>query len=182
MASTSPPAPPEKFYQAVGFYFIVEFPKAGMKSVDVRFQSVSGLDGTIDTESFKEGGENRFEHVVPTRRKFGPLILKRGLLGPKTSGLTGWLKQIFEEEPFTEADKDKERLIFKVFETVTIKLLGEDGQPLMTWTVNNVWPRSWKIAELNAEKGEVLIETLELNYNRLVASEDATLNPPTPKS
>ena len=38
----------------------------------------------------------------------------------------------------------------------------------MKWTINNVWPRSWKIAELNAESGEVLIETLELNYNRLI--------------
>jgi phage tail-like protein len=182
MTATSTPAPPEKFYQALSFHFIVEFPVAGMKPVDVRFQSVSGLDGTIDTESFKEGGENRFEHVVPTRRKFGPLILKRGLLGPTTSALTGWLKQIFEEQPFTEADQktNKERLIFKVIETITIKLLGEDHQALMMWTVNNVWPRSWKIAELNAEKGEVLIETLELNYNRLIATEVATQNPPTP--
>ena len=60
---------------------------------------------------------------------------------------------------------------FAVFDTVTIDLLGEDHQPLMTWTVTNVWPRSWRIAELNAERGEILIETLELNYNRLMLTE-----------
>jgi phage tail-like protein len=47
-------------------------------------------------------------------------------------------------------------------------LLNEEHKPLMTWTINNVWPRSWKIAELNAMQGDVLIETMELNYNRLV--------------
>ena len=41
----------------------------------------------------------------------------------------------------------------------------------MLWTINNVWPRSWKMGELNAEQGAVLIETLELNYNRLILSE-----------
>jgi len=56
----------------------------------------------------------------------------------------------------------------EVIPTVTIVLLGEDHKPLMKWTANNVWPRSWKIGELNAERGEVLIETLELSYNRLL--------------
>ncbi|MBK9983952.1 MAG: phage tail protein [Saprospiraceae bacterium] len=174
---------PEKFYQAVNFHFLVEFSN-GAKSVDVRFQSVTGLDSTIDTETVKEGGENRFEHVIPTRRKFGPLILKRGLLGPETSGITALLKQIFEEDPFKESPQETKKndlLIFKVIDTIVIKLLGEDHQPLMTWTVNNAWPRSWKIAELNAERSEVLIETLEFNYNRLIVTENKTLNPPTPK-
>ncbi|MEO5593068.1 MAG: phage tail protein [Chitinophagaceae bacterium] len=160
-------------YQSVGFHFSVHFTANDRDSVDMKFQSVSGLDSTIDTETIREGGENRFEHVVPTRRKFGPLILKRGLLGPKTSVIGDWFKQTFEGEPF---DTDNGKADYKVIDSVTIKLLGEDHQPLMVWTVTNVWPRSWKIAELNAERGEVLIETLELNYNRLLLSEEKAFN------
>ena len=52
--------------------------------------------------------------------------------------------------------------------TVQINLLDEEHQTLMYWVINNVWPRSWKIGELNAERGEVLLETLELNYNKLL--------------
>lgn len=163
----------EKFYQATGFHFLVEFDLAGKKTVDIRFQSVSGLDSTLETETFKEGGENRFEHVVPTRRKFGPLVLKRGLLGPNTSAVTNWLKETFEH--------NTPGYQYHIVPTIVIKLLGEDHQPLVHWTVNNVWPRSWKIGELNAERGEVLIETLELNYNRLVEVEVATFNPPSPE-
>lgn len=145
----------EDFYQTVNFHFKVEF-TSNDEGIDVRFQSVSGLDVTLETEQVKEGGENRFEHVLPVRRKCTPLILKRGLLKPSSSGLTRWLQRAFNGEEI------------EPYETVTIKLLNEEHKPLMVWTINNVWPRSWKIGELNAENGAVLIETLELNYNRLI--------------
>jgi phage tail-like protein len=162
------------FYQSVGFHFSVHFSPNDRDSVDIKFQSVSGLDSIIDTETIKEGGENRFEHVIPTRRKFGPLILKRGLLGDKTSAVSNWLKRTFEGEPFDIESKKED---FYVIKTLIINLLGEnEKKPLMSWTITNAWPRSWKIAELNAERGEVLIETLELNYNRLLMTEVSSFN------
>lgn len=146
----------ESFYQAVNFHFMVSFKPDDTGSVDTRFQSVAGLDSTIETETVKEGGENRYEHVIPSRRKYGPLILKRGLLGPEQSAIAKWLKKAFDDEQVEPIN------------TVDISLLNEKHQILMQWTINNVWPMSWKIGELNAERGEVLIETLELNYNRLL--------------
>src|SRR3954452_10766995 len=94
MANSSP----ESFYQTVNFHFSVEFSTLPSESIDVRFQSVTGLDSTLDTETIKEGGENRFEHVLPVRRKYGPLTLKRGLLKPQDSKLTQWLKTTFDGE------------------------------------------------------------------------------------
>ena len=146
----------DNFYQTVNFHFSVQFALGEAKEVDVKFQSVSGLDGSIDTETIREGGENHFEHVIPTRRKYGPLILTRGLLKPTDSGLTTWLQKAFDDGKY------------EVIRTVQINLLDEAHQPLMYWVVNNVWPRSWKMGELNAERGEVMIETLELNYNKLL--------------
>jgi phage tail-like protein len=134
----------------------VDFNFDAQDKTDIRFQSVTGLDSTLDTEQIKEGGENRFEHVLPVRRKYGPLTLKRGLLKQTDSKLTQWLKQAFDDEVVVPRP------------TVTISLLDEQHNALMHWTINNVWPRSWKIGELNAEQGAVLIETLELNYNRLL--------------
>ena len=143
-------------YQTVNFHFSVSFALDGAKAVDVKFQSVTGLDGTVDIETIKEGGENHYEHVVPTRRKYGPLVLKRGLLSPALSGVTTWLQKAFDDGKFEPLN------------TVQVTLLDEEHQPLMHWVVNNVWPRSWKLGELNAERGEILIETLELNYNKLL--------------
>jgi phage tail-like protein len=147
-------------YQMVNFHFQVNF-EIDNSAIDVAFQSVTGLDSTFETESIKEGGENRFEHVVPVRRKYGPLVLKRGLIKPENSGLSKWLKRAFEEG-FEKGTYDE---AVKPLPTVTVMLLGPDHKALMTWSLTNVWPRSWKIGELNAEQGAVLIETLELNYN-----------------
>lgn len=147
---------PDILYQTVNFHFKVDFNFDAQDKTDIRFQSVTGLDSTLDTEQIKEGGENRFEHVLPVRRKYGPLTLKRGLLKPSDSKLSKWLKQAFDDEKVVP------------LQTVTISLLDEQHNALMHWSINNVWPRSWKIGELNAEQGAVLIETLELNYNRLL--------------
>ena len=148
----------DNFYQTVNFYFRVEFIREA-EALDISFQSVTGLDATLETESVREGGENRFEHVIPVRRRYGPLVLKRGLLTPEESGISRWFKQVFDDQ------------VVNPIPTVHIKLLNEAHDTTMQWTINNVWPRSWKIGELNAERGEVLIETLELNYNYLVLAQ-----------
>ena len=142
-------------YQTVNFHFQVNF-NFGNSSSDIAFQSVSGLDSTLETESVKEGGENRFTHVIPMRRRYGPLVLKRGIIKPGDSQVTAWLKDAFDNQKVVPRD------------SVTIILLNESHKALMHWKVNNVWPLSWKVGELNAEQGDVLIETLELNYNILI--------------
>ena len=153
----------DQFYQIVGFHFSVEFSGLGQndKSIDARFQSVSGLDVQFETETIKEGGENRFEHTIPTRRKYSNLSLKRGLLSPASaSEITKWCKKAF----------DNDFLDVFVFNPIVpidlvVNLLNEDHQVLMMWEIHHAWPVNWKMGELNAERGEVLIETLELHYN-----------------
>jgi phage tail-like protein len=155
-------------YQTVNFHFSVNFDfpvspsdKSNKKKLDIRFQSVTGLDATLETEPVKEGGENGFTHVIPVRRKYGPLVLKRGLISPSQSEITSWLQNAFDHEIVEPRDH------------ISIVLLDEENSPLMHWTVTNVWPISWRIGELNAEQGAVLIETLELNYNKLTFGEQA---------
>ena len=141
-------------YQIVGFHFRVKFLGLSEESdVDMGFQSVTGFDVQMETETIKEGGENRFVHVVPTRRQNRTLILKRGILTPKESGLTKWCQAAFQN------------MQVKPLATVNVELLDENHDVLMQWQLSHVWPLSWKVAELHAERSEVLIETLKLNYN-----------------
>ncbi len=140
-----------EFYQTVGFHFEVVF-NLGSK-VDARFQAVSGLEVSFDTETFKEGGENRFEHVIPARRKYNDLVLKRGVLSPAgASELSKWCKEAFDNYKFQPID-------------ISIHLLNDQHEALYKWDINHAWPKAWKTGELNAEKSEVLIETFELSYN-----------------
>ncbi|MEL7531492.1 MAG: phage tail protein [Bacteroidota bacterium] len=145
---------PDFIHQTVGFHFAVTFLGLGLNGLDTRFQSVGGLEVQMDTESLKEGGENRFEHALPTRRKYSTLTLKRGLVHPLLfSSLTKWCKDAFEQGVVKPTD-------------LNVLLLNDLHLPIMNWSVIHAWPKSWKFGELNAEKGEVLIETMELHYNR----------------
>ena len=133
----------------VGFHFRVEFLDIQTVDNDTLFQSVSGLTVMMGTESVKEGGENRFEHVLPRRSKYSDLVLKRGVL--KDSGVISWCRRAMESYEFEPA-------------TVLVHLLNEKHEPLITWNVAHAWPKKWSVAELNSTQGSVLVETLELNY------------------
>src|ERR1700760_3026115 len=88
-------------YPNVNFHFEVHFELPGVKDIDMGFQSVTGLDNTLQTENINEGGVNLYTHVVPTRKKAGPLVMKRGLLAPVQSGLTDYLIGCFQNETIT---------------------------------------------------------------------------------
>ena len=146
-------------YPPVSFYFRVDFDDQKLKA-ETSFQSVTGLSVDMQTESLKEGGENRFEHILPVRTKYNPLILKRGLL--KDSEMLKWCMDAILDFDIRPMD-------------ILINLLHvkrsdpqkppEGSEPLMTWKVINAWSKKWSISEFNAEQNSMAIESLELNYS-----------------
>lgn len=137
------------YYPPVGFHFKVEFVGIGNDN-DVRFQSVSGLTVEFDTETFKEGGENRFEHKLPLRSKYPDLSLKRGML--TDSEVIKWCLQALHNRDFKPAQ-------------LNVILLNEEHQPLKTWNIYNAWPKKWSISDFSAQDNSIVIETLDFSYN-----------------
>jgi phage tail-like protein len=137
-------------YPPVSFHFRVRFTGKSELAGEIHFQSVSGLNVELQTETIKEGGENRFEHVLPTRSRYSDLVLKRGVI--KDSALIAWCRNAIEN---------------LIVEPITMKvdLLNEEHNELISWTIYHAWPKKWSISDMNAEENAVLIETLELNYN-----------------
>ena len=130
------------YYPPVGFHLKVEFRKMKPdESIggenDVRFQSVSGLNVEYDSEAYKEGGENRFEHKLPVRTKYPDLSLKRGML--TDSKVISWLLDALQNRKFKPAQ-------------VNVILLNEEHQPLKTWNIYNVWPKKWSVSDFNAQE------------------------------
>ena len=138
------------YYPPAAFHFKVEFSDLEKNDNDTRFQSVSGLSVEYEVETYKEGGENRFEHVLPVRTKYSTLTLKRGLLA-KDSKVFSWCNKAFKNREFKPSN-------------VIITLLNEEHKPLKTWNVVQAWPKKWSVADLNAEQNGVLIENLELQF------------------
>ena len=136
------------YYPPVGFHFSVQFAISDEDN-DIRFQSVAGLSVEYETETFIEGGENRFVHELPVRTQYGTLVLQRGLL--VDSKVLKWCLEAFEQRKFEPSD-------------LQVILLNEQHEPLKTWSVSRAWPKKWSVSDLNAEENSLVIESLELSY------------------
>ncbi len=55
--------------------------------------------------------------------------------------------------------------------TVTLKLLNEAHQPIITWVLKNAWPSKVQSTDLKADANEVAIETMELVHEGLTILE-----------
>ncbi len=128
--------------------------------VETRFQSVTGLNVEMQTESFKEGGETRFEHTLPVRTKYTPLLLKRGLV--KDSKMVKWCMDAMLNFDIHPMDLLVRLLHVKRSDP---RKPAEGIEPLMTWQVINAWPKKWSVSDFNAEQNALAIESLELNYS-----------------
>lgn len=137
------------YYPPVGFHFAVAFELPGLAALDSRFREISGLNVTVETEDFAEGGENRFVHTLPVRTKYTELELKRGLV--VGSGLFRWVKDAIEKLEFRPTN-------------LVVSLLDEQHQPRASWRVVNAYPVEWAVDSFNAEESKIVIETLKLKY------------------
>jgi len=135
------------YYPPLGFHFKVEFANL---SGEYQFQSVSGLNIELETELIAEGGENRFKHKLPVSTRYPNLVLKRGIR--VDSSLTKWCREALEDFDIKPTN-------------ITISLLNEDHEPLMTWNVVHAYPIKWSVSEFNAERSQLAIESIELAYN-----------------
>jgi len=138
------------YYPPVGFHFLVEFEGLGSQEKDHEFQSVSGLSVDIETEEIAEGGENRFKHKLPVKTKYPNLTLKRGML--IDSEVIDWCRDAIENFSFKPVN-------------LTVKLLNEEHQPLISWNVVHAFPVKWSVEDFNAEESKLVVESFELTYN-----------------
>lgn len=138
----------------VGFYFKLHFSgSSAPDGKDAAFQEVSGISSSLETKEIIEGGENRFSYHLPSRTKYNDLVLKRGYLS-KGSNLSNWIEKTMTDglnNPIQSRN-------------ITVQLLDQEGNPLSTWAFINAYPTKWEISEMNAQKSEIMIETITFKY------------------
>ena len=138
------------YYPPVGFHFNVKFVLSEVNENDTLFQEVSGLTAELGVEELMEGGENRFSHRLPTRAKYGNLILKRGFL--KDSELIKWFEKAVEGFEFEPVN-------------VLVTLLDEKHLPLLGWDFIRAWPVKWSVSDFKSMDNSIVVDSMELAYN-----------------
>ncbi|MFZ5964790.1 phage tail protein [Thalassococcus sp. BH17M4-6] len=153
------------YYPPVAFAFSVRI--AGNRAgVDSAFQEVSGLTAERTLEDVPEGGENRFVHRVPGQVKQQNLVLKRGMV-LTASPLFDWCKTTLESDLASRIQvKD-----------LTVALLDQKQKPVIGWSVVRAWPVKWQVGNFDAKENAVLIETIELSFQRIERKLERQLGP-----
>ena len=154
----SKPTPPAEVPAA--FAFTVKFQKLPYRSgsLQCRFQEVSGMEHSLETEDVAEGGENRFVHQLPVRAKPRRLLLKRGLV-ERGSALMAWCRGVLQgglSQPVRLVD-------------VEVQLMDANLNPLMSWTCQGAYPVRWTINAFESQRNEVALEEIELAYQTLAS-------------
>jgi phage tail-like protein len=129
------------------FYFTVDL---GSQDSTTSFQEVSGLDIEAQPIEYRHGDSPEFSTIkMPGLKKSGNVTLKKGVFVDDNNFWT-WFEAI------------KMNTIAR--ETVVIKLLDEEGNPTMTWTLANAWPTKITGTDLKSDSNEVAVETIELAH------------------
>ena len=124
------------------------------------FTEVTGLEFETQVIEYREGNSPVLSpHAQPGLKKLTHVTLKRGTVLEDFEFFKLWR----ETSKFQESNKIK-----KVFRRdVTIKLLNEEHQPIISWTLLNAWPTKIQSTDLKADGNEVAIETMELVHEGL---------------
>ncbi len=115
------------------------------------FSECTGLDGALEVEDYMEGGNNAGVLRFPTRIKWEPLRLKRGLT--TNTELWDWYYGFAEGRT---ARKDG-----------VIVVRGSDGRPHTVWGFRRGLPIKYSGPQLNASQNQVAIVSLEIAHEGL---------------
>ena len=134
-------------YPLTGFHFSVKWSD---NDENVSFSEVTGLGVSTTVIEYRDGADKEFHtYKMPGLKKFENVTLKRGSMAAD-NGFFDWFNSI--------ANNTVER------REITIMLLNEKHEPVITWSLTNAFPVKYSPGALNASDGKVLIEELELAY------------------
>ena len=135
-------------YPLVKFHFQVEW--SGIK---IGFTEVSGLDVESEVVEYRDGASPEYSKVkMPGMQKFSNITLKRGTFATDNEFFTWW--NTVKLNTIERRD-------------ITISLLNEEHEPVVTWKVKNAWPAKVQSTDLKADGNEVAIESMEIVHEGL---------------
>lgn len=149
-------------YPIPKFHFQVEWGP----NLRMGFTEVSGLDFETEVIEYREGTNKTYNKTKqPGLTKYADITLKRGTF----EGDFDFFKQWKETYFFQEGNRTGSR--FR--RDITIKLLNENHEPIITWQVLNAWPSKVQSTDLKADANEVAIETMTIVHEGLKIQEAA---------
>jgi phage tail-like protein len=138
-------------YPMPAYHFRVEW--GGSR---IGFQEISGLNLEVNVVEYRDGASPEFHtQKMPGLVKYSNVVLKRGV----TRGDNEFFHWINTIRLNTVERRD-----------ITISLLNEDHEPVMTWQLRNAFPVRYSGPVLEANSSDVAIEELEIAHEDLTVT------------
>ncbi len=117
------------------------------------FSEVSGLSIEHDVIDYRDGSSPEYSSIkMPGLPKYTNITLKRGIMKGDN--------EFFQWTKTVQGSKVERR-------DVTISLLNEQHESVMTWKIKDAWPVKLEYLPLKADSSDVAIEVLELAHEGL---------------
>lgn len=145
---------PDKLYPLPVFHFRVQF-----GTEQLGFTEVSGLTQENQMIEYRAGDFPEYSTIkMPGLRKFNNITFKRGIM-QSDNKFFQWLISGMKLRNVDRKD-------------LTISLLNEKHEPVMTWLVSRAFPVKLEGPQLKATGNEVAIESLEIAHEGLELQND----------
>ena len=135
-------------YPLPKFHFQVEW--GGAK---IGFTEVSGLDVEREVIEYRDGSSKEYSKLKqPGLTKYSNITLKRGSFAADNDFYNWWSS--------IKLDSVERR-------DITISLLNEEHEPVITWKVKNAWPSKITPTDLKSDDNSIAIESMEMVHEGL---------------
>jgi phage tail-like protein len=113
------------------------------------FSEASGLESTIESVDYREGGDNTTVRKLPGKTTYADIVLKRGTTGGDNT-LYDWHRQTVLGQIERKSG--------------SIVVYDRSDQEVLRYNFVNAWPMKWNPADFNAAGKEVAVEEFTLAH------------------
>ncbi|MGQ0839843.1 phage tail protein [Actinokineospora sp.] len=142
--------PPTVIAHGMAHRFVVT---AGSRDLGA-WSKVAGLSVTWDLAEYRVGHSDQYFKFAGVP-KFARLKLSRAAEQTGTTAVKTWLEEVQSSGGVPEEG--------------AVEMLTSAGEPVISWTLQEMFPISWQISEFDATAGKVAMETLEIVYSGFLA-------------
>ncbi len=136
------------------YNYLVDLGAGEPQAVQAGFSEILLPEVSIDAIEYRSGNDRELSvRKLPGRVHYGNLILRRGVIG--ALDLYQWLDQVRNGD-------------HAAFRHIAVMLQNEDRTNIvLTWKFKKAWPTKYSFSPLQAKGKDVLVETLELAFDRM---------------
>ncbi len=133
----------DEIYPLPRFHFVIDW-----DGTQIGCSEITGLNAENQPIEYRDGAYEKFSmRKMPGLQKFGDIVMKKAIFA-SNSDYYDW----FSTVNMNTIDR----------KPVTISLLDEEHNPVMTWKLNDAWPSKIDSPEMKADANEVAVESITI--------------------